>query len=233
MSRPPDLLAKISLLRAAEEVFAEKGVTDAKVEEITRRAGLSKGAFYLHFASKDEAFREVVESFLARCHQVFCGPEGIAEDTLRDPAAIVDFAYEREVEAFEFLWQNRAFLQIVEGCTGTHAYLLDAFLAAQEASTRDWCRFWKEWSVFRPDVDEELCATLLVGAYRALVRKMLRSSVKPPLRRWVAEAQSFVLRGLGAPRVGAACQARHPSETELSRVRPKSAARRTHGSGRK
>ena len=66
MSRTPDLTVKIQLLRASEQVFAARGLALAKVEEITRRAGTSKGAFYLHFASKEEAFRQVVESFLAR-----------------------------------------------------------------------------------------------------------------------------------------------------------------------
>ena len=66
MSRTPDLMAPVALLRTAEEVFAEKGLEGARVEEIARRAKVSKGAFYLHFESKEEAFREVVESFLAR-----------------------------------------------------------------------------------------------------------------------------------------------------------------------
>ena len=52
MSRTPDLMAKVSLLRAAEEVFAENGLDAAKVEDIARRAGLSKGAVYLYFKAR-------------------------------------------------------------------------------------------------------------------------------------------------------------------------------------
>ncbi|MEO8877136.1 MAG: helix-turn-helix domain-containing protein, partial [Polyangiaceae bacterium] len=63
MSRTADPKAKIALLRSAEVVFAERGLTSARIEEITKRAGLSKGAFYLHFESKEVAFRQVVESF--------------------------------------------------------------------------------------------------------------------------------------------------------------------------
>lgn len=41
------------VLDAALELFIEKGFSATKVEEIARRAGLSKGAVYLYFPSKD------------------------------------------------------------------------------------------------------------------------------------------------------------------------------------
>ena len=47
---------------AALEVFAEKGFAAAKLDEIARRAGVSKGTLYLYFESKAELFRAVVQS---------------------------------------------------------------------------------------------------------------------------------------------------------------------------
>ena len=48
------------LVAAAEEVFAEGTYDDASIVEITRRAGVSQGTFYLYFPSKLEIFREVI-----------------------------------------------------------------------------------------------------------------------------------------------------------------------------
>ena len=45
---------------AALEVFAEKGFAAAKLDEIARRAGVSKGTLYLYFKDKEELFRAVV-----------------------------------------------------------------------------------------------------------------------------------------------------------------------------
>jgi AcrR family transcriptional regulator len=45
---------------AALEVFAEKGFAAAKLDEIARRAGVSKGTLYLYFADKEQLFRAVV-----------------------------------------------------------------------------------------------------------------------------------------------------------------------------
>ncbi len=45
---------------AALEVFAEKGFAAAKLDEIARRAGVSKGTLYLYFEDKEQLFRAVV-----------------------------------------------------------------------------------------------------------------------------------------------------------------------------
>lgn len=49
------------ILDAAEEVFGEFGYYEAGVAEITRRAGIAQGTFYIYFHSKNEVFAEVVE----------------------------------------------------------------------------------------------------------------------------------------------------------------------------
>lgn len=50
---------------AALEVFAEKGFAAAKLDEIARRAGVSKGTLYLYFRDKEDLFRAVVRSAIA------------------------------------------------------------------------------------------------------------------------------------------------------------------------
>jgi AcrR family transcriptional regulator len=47
------------------QVFAEKGFAAAKLDEIARRAGVSKGTLYLYFKDKEELFRAVVRSAIA------------------------------------------------------------------------------------------------------------------------------------------------------------------------
>jgi AcrR family transcriptional regulator len=50
---------------AALDVFAEKGFAAAKLDEIARRAGVSKGTLYLYFKDKAELFRAVVRDAIA------------------------------------------------------------------------------------------------------------------------------------------------------------------------
>lgn len=54
--RPKEICA------AALEVFAESGFAAARVDDIARRAGISKGTLYLYFEDKADLFRAVVRS---------------------------------------------------------------------------------------------------------------------------------------------------------------------------
>ncbi|WP_392507680.1 TetR family transcriptional regulator [Naumannella halotolerans] len=49
------------LVDAATEVFAERGILAASVEEICERAGFTRGAFYSNFASKDDLVIALVQ----------------------------------------------------------------------------------------------------------------------------------------------------------------------------
>jgi AcrR family transcriptional regulator len=48
------------ILAAALAVFGERGLGASRLEDIAKRAGLSKGTIYLYFPNKEELFREVV-----------------------------------------------------------------------------------------------------------------------------------------------------------------------------
>lgn len=51
----PPAERRSDLLNASATVFAKDGVANAKIEDITALANVSKGTFYLYFESKDEA----------------------------------------------------------------------------------------------------------------------------------------------------------------------------------
>src|SRR5438874_7197824 len=64
MARPADPNAKEALVAAARAEFARRGLRGARIEDITAACGLSKGAFYLHFESKEALFGQLVEGFI-------------------------------------------------------------------------------------------------------------------------------------------------------------------------
>jgi AcrR family transcriptional regulator len=48
-----------NILSAAEQVFFEKGVSNATMEEVATAAGVTRGAIYWHFANKTDLFLEL------------------------------------------------------------------------------------------------------------------------------------------------------------------------------
>ncbi len=53
------------VLDAALKMFARKGFASTKVEDIAREAGLSKGAIYRYFSSKEDIFESLVNRAIA------------------------------------------------------------------------------------------------------------------------------------------------------------------------
>ena len=56
--RPEEITA------AALEAFAKNGYAATRVDEVAKRAGVSKGLLYLYFKTKEELFKSVVRSFV-------------------------------------------------------------------------------------------------------------------------------------------------------------------------
>lgn len=95
------------ILDAAEEVFGEMGYYEASVSEITRRAGVAQGTYYIYFHSKREIFTELVEDLGERLR-----------GEMR--AAIADASDRFEVERrgfsafFQFVARHRRIYSIVQ-----------------------------------------------------------------------------------------------------------------------
>lgn len=224
MSRVADPKAKNALLRAAEQAFANRGVAGAKVEDITREAGLSKGAFYLHFESKEAALKQIVETWLARCKSLFAGPSDYP-DAPADPDSVLDFVIERDVQLYEFLWRSRTTMRVLEGCHGEYGYMFEAFREDMRRRTRAWLDWWQQDGLIRPEVDIELAGMLVSGAHEQLASRITQSEERPPIERWLELTQELFSRALGTPELVAALQRRsRRTTTGVHEVRPGPAA---------
>lgn len=54
------------ILNAAEKVFSERGLSGARMDDIVQEAGLSKGALYWYYKSKDAVILALMERVLER-----------------------------------------------------------------------------------------------------------------------------------------------------------------------
>lgn len=202
MPRPSDPLARIKLLAAAEAEFVEHGLDGAKIEQITRRAGISKGAFYLHFSSKSQLFRELVESFVARLAALTgAGMEQCQLKRSVSPAEAIDQWVNLDVEIFEFLWQNRGLNRLLlEGGSGAQfRYLVDDVLERMVINSRQVIEECMRLGYYRGDLDLDLAADLIAGAYERLARKVLRETSRPAFRPAIERIQDMLLFGLASP----------------------------------
>jgi AcrR family transcriptional regulator len=209
MPRPADPNAKIDLLRAAEAVFVERGVDHAKVEEITERAGHSKGSFYLHFTSKEDAFRHLVEATLARL--AACLDADAVEANVRlPPEEHAEAWHAHDLEMFEFIWANRRMIRLMfeGGGSASFGYLIDQFAERTRQQAKEALALGVQRGLYRADLDVEVASMALAGGYDRVARELVRAERKPDLPRLLASLQRVCLTGIASPRLAAVIDSR-------------------------
>src|SRR5207248_1587316 len=78
---PPPASKHAAILRAAIDVFAERGYFNAQVADVARAAGVAAGTVYLYFKSKDDLLVSIFERSMRE--SLTAGREAVAD--LSDP----------------------------------------------------------------------------------------------------------------------------------------------------
>lgn len=73
MARKADPNRKTTILKAAAQVFAEKGYAATRIIEVARAAQVGKGTIYEYFSSKEALFFAVFEEMMAAAGRTIAG----------------------------------------------------------------------------------------------------------------------------------------------------------------
>lgn len=199
MARPADPNARSALVAAARAVFARKGIKGARVEDITAACGLSKGAFYLHFETKEAVFAELLQDFMgkmarsseARLEKMTAfgqaygalGPKDFQRRTPRYQK-LLELETQLDCEALEAMWEHRDVLAVL--LTGSHGTEFEGLLwtIVDTEIARVAADFHKLQGscACRTDVTPELFATMAVGTFLLVGKQLARAEKKPDLR---------------------------------------------------
>jgi AcrR family transcriptional regulator len=209
MPRKPDPDARRKLLQAAREAFAAAGVDAARIEDIARVAGLSKGAFYLHFESKESLFGQLVTDFFAvmrdladqrheACTELLARVGApTAEDWCTGSPRLAAWAahdHAHTVHTLQAMWRHRDVLLAI--LAGPRRAILDELVDV----TRDMLAAQLEVSMgaggIRADLDRDLVSELLIGMYLQLGRRMTRAATRPDFESWARTVDTFTVQGL-------------------------------------
>lgn len=179
-----------ALLDAAEEVFGEFSYDRASIAEITRRAGVAQGTFYVYFPDKRSAFVQLVRDLNhgLRRH-IAAAVEGIDDRLEMERAGLHAF--------FEFTASHRALYKVVreaefvdEDIYRWHYETLGAAYArGLEAAI--------ERGQIRDDIDPETLSWVLMGVAELLGSRWVILEHREPPAEVIEEVMRFVGGGFG------------------------------------
>jgi AcrR family transcriptional regulator len=175
---------KTEIISAAIEVFSQKGYHNAKVNDITRQAGISIGTFYIHFQNKRDLFIEVVEEVFH--HIVGDAARNIkGEQNLMKRLAIRGRVFfENYIRYAEILNQLRAEIASDEDWPQEKLNRMYRILTGPVIKE---LREAIELGILRPDVDAELLAFGLTGLI-----EVMSFRVRVDEKYGIEDAQRFI-----------------------------------------
>lgn len=240
MARPADPNAHSALIKAAVAEFTRRGIKGARIEDITSACGLSKGAFYLHFPSKEALFGEIVSGFVEKMREYTVArlermqqfhdrygaltPRDYAQHSRRYEAMIALEA-ELDLVPLELMWEYRDVLTIItRGAQGTEFEgLLWDVLQVEADRVAEQFRGSQAACGCRADLPPEIFGSLVVGTYFLIALQMSRANTRPDLRQMAESVQRLIREG------SAPLHERHevqPSPARGARPSPPSKSRR-------
>jgi AcrR family transcriptional regulator len=180
------------ITEAAMAAFAEKGYAATKVEDVAKRAGVSKGLLYLYFKTKEDLFKAVIRSFVVpkidELTALIDSPDMSSEAFLRGP--FLDFAKTlpgsrismlvrlmiaegpKHPDLLEFYWDN-----VVSRGIDTLSVLIERGVASGE---------------FRPTVVNELPHLFVMPVVFSVIFRLLFAKQSPDTDKLI-EAQVDLL----------------------------------------
>lgn len=209
MARPADPHARSALVAAARREFRKSGIQRARIEDITHACGLSKGAFYLHFDSKEALFREVVGALQVRFDDVRVRREQAYLELIsavpRAPrssiaARFADVDAEGDRRLLELLWEWRDVADVLlRGSQGTEFDgVMWLMLDAEAHRVAEQVEALGRAKLVRADVPADLVGMMIVGTYMMVARRIALATEKPDFEPWVRSLQSLIAEGIAA-----------------------------------
>jgi len=193
-----------TILRAAAQVFAERGYQAATIDDIAEYAGIAKGTVYLYFRSKHELFLGVCYDYIAAIERI--GKQAIERSSTTAAAQI----QQRIHTLLAMSTETRDLLPLIlefwsaAASPQRHASVAALVRGAHSKFRRliaDQIRKGQEDGEFDRSADASQVATMLVGALDGI---FLQASFDPGLDPVCIGDQfvSTLLRSLAAPEEG-------------------------------
>lgn len=201
MARTPNPALPQLLKAAAIEEFAQHGLAAAKVSAIAERAGTSKGAFYLHFASKEGLYVEIAREFLRaveeRLSRYACRPD----EWLADPAGCIQSLAARDDELLGFFRDHRQPLaMVVRGAMGTPcAFLFDEFIDTIQGTMERTVAAHPHPHGPQAPIAPEFFAAMATGLIFMYARRILAADSPPHLSESIQHFRKTLVLGMMMP----------------------------------
>jgi AcrR family transcriptional regulator len=187
------------ILIQAMRIFLEKGYHGTSVDDITQAAGLTKGALYWHFRSKEDLLKRIVEEFEKR----------FLDDLIQ---AVKDVRGNTHDKFEKFFRYNAAFSYYNRELCVSFTTLAAELVGAHHGTEPEFRRIYKKYQkflsslilqgkkekVFKKEIDPDLAALIIIAFHDGILIRWFMNRNEIDGEGYVNTFKKIMLKGLMA-----------------------------------
>ena len=194
-----DSITLQKILEAAKREFLEKGFKSASLRSIVKTAGVTTGAFYGYYASKEDLFEALVGEHYDFLLSRFCRaqkefaeiPPEEQPDNLTSTSG--ECMYEMLLYAYEHLNEFKLILCCSEGTR--FSKLIDEMVEIETKGTHDYLEVLKKIGRPSPPIDERLEHILITGMFNTFFELVIHEMPIEDAKHYLKEMRAFYTAG--------------------------------------
>lgn len=167
---------KENILKAAEKIISQKGYFATTVEEITKKAGIGKGTFYIYFKNKEDLFYSIIKE----------GLDNLVVEIKNSTEKIDDF--------FEKLKKG---IEMYLAYHQKNYFLFKILIQEKPLKTRNFTNFWKDffdrWDFIKKGINQQIEKGIIKKIQPDDIIYSLLGLLHGNIHRWIVEERNYSL----------------------------------------
>ena len=185
--------------QAALEEFSEKGFLGASLRQIVKNAGVTTGAFYGYFSSKEALFASLVEPHAAALMGRFMEAQtGFAELPEKEQPAHMGEASGDYVDwMVDYICEHREPVKLLlcraEGTSYEH--FVHNMVEVEVEATEQYIQVLRQLGRNVPELDHQLCHIIASGMFSAVFEVMVHDMPYDHAKQYIRQLREFYMAG--------------------------------------
>ncbi len=187
------------ILNTAKKHFLQDGLDGASLRNIVKDAGLTTGAFYKYYPTKESLFDALVDPYIEHIYEIYdniladfeelsaeAQTSHMTESSDQGINQIVDYVYEN-YEHFRLLLKC--------GDSGKYATFIHQMVSRETKSTMTYIETMKNAGMNIPDIEESLLHMISTGFFSAVFQIIEHDIDKEVAKKNIAQLKEFQTGG--------------------------------------
>ena len=181
------------------EEFLEKGFADASLRQIVKNAGVTTGAFYGYYSSKDALFTALVEPHAAVVMGMFMRAQTAFSELpeAEQPSHVGVESSDCVKEMLDYVYQHpEAFKLLVCKAQGTgYENFIHNMVEIEVEATQRFMEVLRGQGRDIPELDDQLCHIIASGMFHGIFEVVVHDMPYDRAKHYVKQLQDFFLAG--------------------------------------